>query len=77
MIARPGDVILTHYQTAHHVAPNFSPDVRFAIYFRLFSTARDRWSWCPEALTNIWLEFEGMHEIASERERTEAEAMWK
>ncbi len=41
----PGDVVVAHYQTAHAVAPNLSPDVRYAMYFRVFSNTREQWSW--------------------------------
>lgn len=64
----PGDVILTHYQTAHHIAPNLSPDIRYAVYFRIYSNSREELTWKPEAMTNIFMEFEGMWDIVRNRE---------
>ncbi len=56
-----GDAILAHYQIAHGAAPNVSPHTRYAIFFRLRHI--DHGDSCPEAMTDIWLEWEGMRDI--------------
>jgi len=58
VLGRAGDVVLCHYQLAHGVAQNVSPHIRYAIYFRLHHIDHEtRWK---EAMTNIWLEWDGM-----------------
>ena len=65
MTARPGDAFFVHYQVAHAAAPNISPHPRYAIYFRLRYV--DHKAQLFETLTDIWLEWNGMHEIAAQR----------
>lgn len=56
--ANAGDVIMAHYQLAHTAAPNLSPNVRYAIYFRLHHVDHDaQWK---EAMTDIWKEWPGI-----------------
>ena len=71
MTARAGDAFLVHYQAAHTAAPNVSPHPRYAIYFRLSHV--DHKAQMIEALTDIWLEWDGMRAIvAQHRERVPA-----
>jgi hypothetical protein len=35
LIAGAGDVVLSHYELPHSVAPNLSPNIRYAVYYRL------------------------------------------
>ena len=65
MTARPGDAFFVHYQVAHAAAPNISPHPRYAIYFRLRHV--DHKAQLFETLTDIWLGWDGMHEIAAQR----------
>jgi hypothetical protein len=58
--ARPGDVILCHYQLAHAVGANTSPDIRYAVYFRLKARGHDGRRW--ECLTDLWKEWPGLRE---------------
>eukprot|EP00750_Incisomonas_marina_P012126 INCI16588.1.p1 GENE.INCI16588.1~~INCI16588.1.p1 ORF type:complete len:567 (-),score=74.46 INCI16588.1:128-1759(-) len=60
--ARAGDLVLAHYQLAHCIAPNTTENVRKCVYFRFTHSRRKPRSYCPEAMTNIWLEFEGLRE---------------
>lgn len=81
----PGDIVLAHYQTAHAIAPNISPNVRYACYFRLHhhshqydqgplnpaKTSLIRLG-KPDCLTNIWVDFDGIRDLAKEmKERGE------
>ena len=64
LTARAGDAFLVHYQIAHCAAPNVSPHPRYAIYFRLQHV--DLRAQLFEALTDIWLEWDGMREIVAQ-----------
>ena len=48
---------------AHSAAPNVSPNTRYAIFFRLYH--HDHGSFRAEAMTDIWLEYDGMREIVA------------
>ena len=56
-----GDIVLSHYQVAHGTAPNVSPNIRYAIYFRLNRINHD--TVYREVLTDIWMEWEGIKNI--------------
>jgi hypothetical protein len=55
---RAGDVILAHYLLGHGIAPNDSPHVRYAIFFRLYHVDHERQRW--ESMTDAWREWEGV-----------------
>jgi hypothetical protein len=61
---RAGDAALVHYQLAHGIAGNGSPNVRYAIFFRLSHVDHEHYHW--ECMTDIWKEWDGMREIAGE-----------
>lgn len=61
----PGDVVLAHYQLMHGVAPNLSPHVRYAIFYRLNHTARTT-GWSREAMLDIWAEWPGIRALLDE-----------
>ena len=67
-LVKPGDVLLAHYQCAHLVAPNLSPSVRYAVYFRLAPRSRERFAFSPKCMTHIWTEYVGIHTVAQEEE---------
>mmetsp|Transcript_10353 Transcript_10353/g.17362 ORF Transcript_10353/g.17362 Transcript_10353/m.17362 type:complete len:474 (-) Transcript_10353:32-1453(-) len=60
---KAGDVIIAHYQLAHNIAPNVSPDIRYCIYFRVTHSRRKEKTYAPDAMTNIWLEYEGIRRV--------------
>ena len=62
LTANAGDVMLCHYELAHTAAPNASPHVRYAIYFRASHVDHD--SQWKQAMTDIWLEWPGMQHSA-------------
>ena len=64
MNAQPGDAFLVHYQVAHTAAPNVSPHLRYAIYFRLRHV--DHQDQRLETLTDIWREWDGMRVIVAQ-----------
>jgi len=61
---KAGDIVLVHYQIAHGVTPNASPNVRYAIFFRLSHVDHEANHW--SCMTDIWLEWEGMREFIGE-----------
>lgn len=63
---QPGDVVLAHYQLAHGTAPNVSPHVRYAIYFRVTHPAFDRDNW-QAPMKDIWMHWPGMQEIVAQQ----------
>ena len=58
VIARPGDAVIAHYLLGHGVAGNVSPDVRYAIFFRLYHVDHEALRW--ESMTDPWREWEGL-----------------
>lgn len=61
--ANAGDVALIHYQVAHTHAPNLSPDIRYVVYFRLYSKHHTPNTMRPEAMDNVFLDYEGLYDI--------------
>lgn len=55
VLARAGDVVLSHYQLAHAAGPNTSPHIRYAVHFRLKARGHDDRRW--ECLTDVWREW--------------------
>lgn len=53
--AQAGDVIIANYSLAHAIAPNRSPHIRYAVYFRLYAHQHEERAW--ECLVNPWLEW--------------------
>jgi len=50
-----------HYMLGHGIAGNVSPNIRYALFFRLMHVDHDRYQW--ECMTDVWAEWEGMREI--------------
>jgi hypothetical protein len=65
IIGKAGDIVLVHYELAHSAAPNVSPYVRYAIFFRLAHVDHADHKW--ESMTDIWLEYAGMRGLVLER----------
>ena len=65
IMGQAGDIVLCHYQLGHTAAINVSPNIRYAIYFRLVHVDHEKTK--RDALTNIWLQWEGMRDFAQER----------
>ena len=63
--AEPGDAVLCHYQLGHGIAPNVSPHIRYAVYFRLNHLNHEAIHW--ECMTDIWREWEGMRDVVGVR----------
>lgn len=55
---KAGDAVLVHYQIAHGIAANLSPNTRYAIFFRLTHKNHDQYKW--ECMTDVWKEWKGI-----------------
>jgi hypothetical protein len=60
---RAGDALLAHYQLAHGAAANLGPQVRYAVFFRLFHEAHDAAT--NATMTDLWREWEGVGSLAN------------
>jgi len=60
---KAGDVLLCHYQVAHTHAPNLGPDIRYVVYFRVYSHQHTPNSMRAEAMDNVFLDFEGLYDL--------------
>ena len=60
-IGKAGDAFICNYMTAHFVAPNTCPNIRYACYFRIRGPAFDEDPKAKEAMLypNIHLHLEG------------------
>lgn len=58
-----GDAVLSHYQIGHGIASNVSPNIRYAIYFRLKRIGHDEIR--QEVMTDLWREWDGMRELVA------------
>lgn len=54
---------MAHYQLAHNISPNISPNIRYCVYFRLNHHSHTIDTPRHEALSNIWLEFDGLRDL--------------
>lgn len=55
---QPGDIVLRHFLLAHTVAPNVSPNVRYALYYRFNKIGHAEVK--MNCLTDIWYEWESL-----------------
>jgi ectoine hydroxylase-related dioxygenase (phytanoyl-CoA dioxygenase family) len=55
--AKAGDLIFCHYLLAHAAAINISPNIRYALFFRIEHSDHDNNK--ISSMKNIWLEWEG------------------
>jgi ectoine hydroxylase-related dioxygenase (phytanoyl-CoA dioxygenase family) len=60
IIGRKGDAVICHFQLGHGIAPNVSPHIRYALFFRMKHPAHE--SRKAETLSNMWLEWPGVHD---------------
>lgn len=57
---KAGDAIIAHHQTVHGIAPNRSPDIRYACFYRLHHVEHEALK--EEVVRNLWLEYDGVRE---------------
>ncbi len=51
---------MLNFNTAHSVAPNSSPHIRYVVYFRVHSVARPEGVYYRDAIRNIWADWPNM-----------------
>jgi hypothetical protein len=61
---KAGDLVLAHWATAHGVAPNVSPHVRYACFFRLKHEDHD--SHALQTMTDIWMDWKELRATIDE-----------
>ncbi|MCC2687065.1 MAG: Protein involved in biosynthesis of mitomycin antibiotics/polyketide fumonisin, partial [Paenibacillaceae bacterium] len=61
IIGQAGDAVFCHYQLAHGIAPNVSPNVRYAVFFRLRHV--DHATDWKAPMTDLWLHWPGIREL--------------
>lgn len=59
--AAPGDAVIVHHKLAHGAAPNFGPNMRQQVYFRLLHTNHFHFIASGALLDNVFVEFEGIN----------------
>eukprot|EP00698_Gefionella_okellyi_P018175 TRINITY_DN5422_c0_g1_i2.p1 TRINITY_DN5422_c0_g1~~TRINITY_DN5422_c0_g1_i2.p1 ORF type:complete len:303 (+),score=31.37 TRINITY_DN5422_c0_g1_i2:65-973(+) len=61
---KAGDVVMAHYQLAHSIAPNLSPDIRYVVYFRLYSKLHQpQHKYRPSSILDIWQDWPAMQPL--------------
>jgi len=68
VLAQAGDVVFAHQKLAHRGGPNFSPHIRYQVYFRLKHVEYDRMAASGALLQDAWIGFDGMQHVV-QRER--------
>lgn len=68
---RAGDAVISHHQLIHTAAANASPNIRYAAIFRVHHVNINEFA--GQAFTDIWHEWEGLHELLAQPE-TQAQA---
>lgn len=58
---RAGDAVVCHYQLGHGITANTSPNIRYAVFFRVRHHEHDSHSW--EVLTDLWRDWPGVREL--------------
>eukprot|EP00045_Choanoeca_perplexa_P003389 m.30900 g.30900 ORF g.30900 m.30900 type:complete len:583 (-) comp12014_c0_seq1:95-1843(-) len=59
--SRRGDIVMAHHKLAHRGGANYSPNIRYQIYFRLHHTEHDALKLA--SLSDIFIEFEGLRNL--------------
>lgn len=63
---RAGDAVISHHQLYHTAAANASPNIRYAAIFRVHHVNLKEFA--NQAFTDIWHEWEGLHELLAQPE---------
>ncbi|KAJ0411731.1 hypothetical protein ATCC90586_002115 [Pythium insidiosum] len=64
LLASRGDIVLAHPNLAHRGGLNFSPDIRYQVYFRLKHDRHEELQ--VHAATDLWCDLEGLHHLMRE-----------
>jgi hypothetical protein len=79
---KAGDLFIANYLTAHFIAPNTAPDIRYAVYFRVsgprFHAGKKKNGTRIDSLLDPWCDWEGMDNsksIGETKEQPQAPAL--
>lgn len=61
LLASRGDIVLAHPSLAHRGGLNFSPDIRYQLYFRMKHVEHAALQ--PQARVNLYADLEGLHHL--------------
>lgn len=64
LLASRGDIVLAHPNLAHRGGLNFSPDIRYQVYFRMKHVEHATLQ--VQARTDLWADLEGLRHVASQ-----------
>jgi len=67
VMVQPGDIVISHYSLPLVAVPNISPHVRIMVSFRLHHASHVPGVYRPDAMDDIWLEFDGLRELVPQR----------
>lgn len=56
-----GDAVFCHYMLGHGIAPNISPHIRYAVFFRLHHREHNEHRW--EVMTDLWRDWPGLQNV--------------
>mmetsp|Transcript_28452 Transcript_28452/g.37187 ORF Transcript_28452/g.37187 Transcript_28452/m.37187 type:complete len:709 (-) Transcript_28452:570-2696(-) len=62
-VGNPGDVFIANYMTAHFIAPNTSPHIRYAVYFRVKGPSFPPSPFNPTSMLHPWVNWKIMEGI--------------
>ena len=62
LVVNPGDVLISHYSVPTIAVPNISPHVRAMVSFRLYHASHVPGVYRPDAMDDIWLEYDGLRD---------------
>jgi ectoine hydroxylase-related dioxygenase (phytanoyl-CoA dioxygenase family) len=54
-----GDIVIAHYNLAHGVTPNISPNIRYAVFFRMKHLDINETNW-QRPMEDIWMHWPGI-----------------
>jgi hypothetical protein len=63
LLLSPGDVVLMHPYLCYRDAPNFSPDIRMQVFFRLWHREHLTWAKGGRLGEDMWIEMPGLLEV--------------
>ena len=63
---KAGDLFIANYLTAHFIAPNTAPDIRYAVYFRVKGPRFKEGKGSEEGLLDPWCDWVGLDQVSGE-----------
>eukprot|EP00002_Diphylleia_rotans_P035466 TRINITY_DN7741_c0_g1_i1.p1 TRINITY_DN7741_c0_g1~~TRINITY_DN7741_c0_g1_i1.p1 ORF type:complete len:686 (+),score=119.64 TRINITY_DN7741_c0_g1_i1:69-2126(+) len=76
VVGKAGDMVICHYMLPHTVLPNTSPNIRYAIYFRIHAYDHTPGTFRPEAMLDAWLDWKGLKSVVATTSTRPASQPW-